>query len=38
MSWRDNWPSWQPPPDAEDPDRDGAGTAACPSWVRTRQV
>jgi len=20
-SWRDNWPSWQPPPGAEDPDR-----------------
>jgi hypothetical protein len=23
MSWRENWPSWQPPPDADDPDRDG---------------
>ncbi len=21
--WRDNWPSWQPPPGAEDPDRGG---------------
>jgi hypothetical protein len=23
MSWRENWPSWQPPYDADDPDRDG---------------
>jgi len=23
MSWRENWPSWQPPHDADDPDRDG---------------
>jgi hypothetical protein len=25
MSWRDIWPSSQPPPDAEDPDQGGGG-------------
>jgi hypothetical protein len=23
MSWRENWPQWQPPHDADAPDRDG---------------
>lgn len=23
MNWRENWLSWQPPHDADDPDRDG---------------
>ena len=32
MNWR-NWLSWQPPHDADDPDRDGGMS----QWVRTRQ-